>query len=311
MGRIFVTGGTGFIGMHVVKRLISEGNTVRVMARSLQSGRAASRAGAEAVKGDLFDRACLERGMAGCTGIVHAAGIRSASSARAIFAVNVQGTQNVIDAARAAGVRRLVHISSDAVVLTGRPFDGADETLPLQIGSRLPYVATKARAEKLIMDAARPELETVSLRPKMVWNHAGDGGVAAMLKAGHMDGSFRWTGDGHHITDVTHVDNVAQAVCLALNSRVSRRAFFITDGQAVDFRDFFSRILSRSGVIPSQQTQSLGKARLAAMWGDLRHKAHMPASTDSFLFWVSHLNLTFTVERARRELGYVPVLYDI
>lgn len=108
--RVFVTGASGFVGSAVLEQLISKNYQVRALTNrgKLQS------VSAEAVKGDLFDRASLERGMSGCDVVIHLVGIimEKPSKGATFERIHVQGTKNVLDAAKRAGVKRYIHMSA-------------------------------------------------------------------------------------------------------------------------------------------------------------------------------------------------------
>ncbi|MBU2587274.1 MAG: NAD-dependent epimerase/dehydratase family protein, partial [Alphaproteobacteria bacterium] len=126
--RIFVTGGSGYLGRNLIRRLVADGHDVVALARSDASAQAVEMLGAKPARGDILDRQSLVTGMAGCAGLVHAA----ADTGHAIHepdqhATNLNGTRNVFTAAREAGIGRAVHISTEAVLLSGKPLVDATE----------------------------------------------------------------------------------------------------------------------------------------------------------------------------------------
>ncbi|NJP90096.1 NAD-dependent epimerase/dehydratase family protein [Nonomuraea sp. FMUSA5-5] len=200
------------MGGSLVTRLIKDGHTVRALARSDASA-AAEALGAAPVRGDIGDPTSLREAMTGCELAFHAAARTTRGGDRVRFwADDVQGTANVLRCAREAGVRRLVHVGTEAALMDGRPLVGVDETAPLRPGSRAHYAASKAAAERLVRDAGG--LETVVLRPRFVWG-AGDTTVLPELVAMVRGGRFAWIGGGRHRTDTTHVDNAVEGLVLA------------------------------------------------------------------------------------------------
>ena len=152
----FVTGGSGFIGGALVRRLVADGWRVRALARSDASARAVRDHGAEAVRGDLDDVAAMAAGAAGCDVAFHCAAHLGDWGEREDFERgNVQGTRNVLDAARRAGVRRFVHVGTEAALLAGEPLVEVDERAPLRPDSPALYSSTKARAEQAVLAADR------------------------------------------------------------------------------------------------------------------------------------------------------------
>ena len=221
MAGVFVTGGSGFVGGALVSRLVSAGHAVRALARSDEAAAALADAGADPVRGDLHDIAALRAAVAGCELAYHAAALVSDWAPRVAFEhVNVEGTRNVIRACEAAGVRRLVHVSSESAILSGRPLRGADETWPLQPRSRALYAASKARAELAIGKATG--VETVIVRPVLVWG-PGARTIRPGFAAAVREGRFTWIDGGRHLTSTTHVDNAVHGILLAPNGAAPAR----------------------------------------------------------------------------------------
>jgi nucleoside-diphosphate-sugar epimerase len=221
----------------------------------------------------------------------------------------VRGTGNVIDACRAAGVRRLVHVSTEAVLLAGEPLVNVDETAPLRPDSKSPYCATKAKAEQLVRDANGNGLETVCVRPRFVWG-AGDATLLPTLVAAVMAGKFAWIGGGRHLTATTHVDNAVEGLMLAASRGAPGGVYFVSDGEPVLFRDFVTKLLGTQGVVAPDRNVPLAPAKRGAamgeaLWRALPLKGSPPLTR--MAVWVSSLETTIDISRARRELGYEPI----
>ena len=128
--------------------------------------------------------------------------------------MNVDGTRNALEAAKAAGVRRFVHCGTEAAILAGEPVVNGDETLPLRPDSPAPYPSTKAKAEQLVRDASTADFEAVVLRPRFVWG-VGDTTLLPAIADAARQGKFAWIAGGDHLTSTTHVDNVVEGLLLA------------------------------------------------------------------------------------------------
>ncbi|MGZ4267781.1 MAG: NAD-dependent epimerase/dehydratase family protein [Solirubrobacteraceae bacterium] len=310
MRTAFVTGGSGFIGGALVRRLVGEGWTVRALARSDASARAVEQAGARPVRGELADPASMTAGAEGAEVCFHAAAHLGDWGRREDFvAGNVQGTRNVIAAARRAGVRRLVHVGTEAAVLAGEPMVMIDERQRLRPDSPALYSATKAQAEEDVLAAARDGLETVVIRPRFVWGR-GDTTLLPALSDMVRSGRFAWIGGGRHRTSTTHVDNAVEGLLLGAERGVSGAAYFVTDGTPVVFRDFVSRLLATQGLDPPSRSIPRPVAHALAVagetaWGALPLPGRPPLTR--FAYWVSALETTIDISRARAELGYAPV----
>jgi dihydroflavonol-4-reductase len=168
--RVFLTGGTGFLGSHIADALVASGHDVVALVRPLKARTARTQVAAtEVVAGDILDPESLRGTMDGCDAVVHSAALVAFAPVTAARqrAVNVEGTANVLAEARAAGVQRFVHTSSIAAV--GRPPAGgvADEETRYDWPPGMSYNETKRDAERLVQRAAG--LETVVLNPAMVF----------------------------------------------------------------------------------------------------------------------------------------------
>ncbi len=170
MKRAFVTGGSGFVGSRLIPALRARGGEVAALARSATSAQKVEALGATSVRGDLDDTAALEAGMRGCDVVFHAAAHTDQFDPLEIhMRITAQGTEHVLAAARAADVRRLVHVGTEAVLADGKPIVRADETRPFPAHAMGAYPFTKGLAEQAVLAANRGGLETVVVRPRFIW----------------------------------------------------------------------------------------------------------------------------------------------
>ncbi len=309
MATVFVTGGSGFIGQRLVRRLVGEGNVVFALARSERSGKLLEQLGAQPMPGDVTDLDCVKEAAARAELAFHlAAHVGEWGSRWQFEQINVRGTANVIEACRAAGVRRLVHASTEAVLLAGEPLVNVDETAPLRPDSKSPYCSSKARAEQLVRDA-NDGLETVAVRPRFVWG-AGDTTVLPGLVQAVNAKKFAWIDGGRHLTSTTHVDNAVEGLMLAAARGAPGGVYFVTDGEPVVFREFVSQLLGTQGIAAPDRNVPLapalrGSAMGETLWRYLPLKGSPPLTR--MAVWVSGLETTIDISRARNELGYEPV----
>jgi dihydroflavonol-4-reductase len=166
--KVFVTGATGFVGSHVARVLLQQGAELRLLVRETSRTDNLEGLRAERVVGDLCDREALRKGISGCELVFHvAADYRLwAPDPREIYRANVEGTGVVLEAARAAGVRRVVHTSSVGTIgfqRNGRP---ADEDSPVGLTDMIgAYKRSKFMAEQLAIEAAHAGLDVVVVNP--------------------------------------------------------------------------------------------------------------------------------------------------
>jgi nucleoside-diphosphate-sugar epimerase len=307
----FVTGGSGFIGGRLIPRLVADGATVRALARSERSAAAVAELGAEPVRGDLEDVAAMRAGAEGCAVAFHlAAHVEEWGPWEEFERGNVAGTRHALEACRGAGVARFVHCGTEAAVLAGQPLVNADESAPLQPDSRVPYSATKARAEQAVREAAAEGFETVVLRPRFVWG-AGDTTLLPEIVAGVRKGRFAWVGDGRHRTSITHVGNVVEGLICAAGRGRPGEAYFVTDGEPVVFREFISELLRTKGVEPPEREVPPWLAAAIARGGEaawrlLRLRGAPPLTR--FALWAASQECTLDDSKARSELDYAPIV---
>jgi nucleoside-diphosphate-sugar epimerase len=306
----FVTGGSGFVGGRLIERLRGEGWDVRALARSDGAAARVDQLGAEPVRGDLDDVGALRAGAEGCEVAIHCAAKADDWGDPADFErINVQGTRNVLAAAREAGVRRVVHVGTEAALMAGQPLVNVDEDAPLRPDSAALYPATKAKAELAVRMANGDDLETVVIRPRFVWGR-GDTTLLPALVDMVRSGRFRWIGGGRHRSATTHIDNTAEGLWLGATKAPAGGVYFVTDGDPVVFRDFVGRMIATQGVTPPDKDIPLGVAKAAAsategIWRALRRPGRPPLTR--FAVWASGMECTIDISRARRDLGYAPV----
>ena len=310
MPTAFVTGGSGFIGGVLVKRLVAEGWTVRALARSDGSAGIVRDRGAEPVRGDLDDVAAMTGGARGADVVFHSAAQLGEWGTREEFERgNVLGTKHVLQAARDGGARRFVHVGTEAALMHGEPLVMVDERAPLQPRSKALYSATKAQAEMEVLEANGDGLETVVVRPRLVWG-VGDTTILPSVREAAEKGRWAWIGGGRHRTSTTHVENVVEGLWLGATKGAPGGVYFVTDGEPVVFRDFFERLLRTQGVELGDKSAPRWLVGAAAWLGEgawrvLPVNGAPPVTT--LAYWLASQECTIDITRARTELGYEPV----
>ena len=307
----FVTGGSGFVGRHLITMLRAQGTVVRALARSDGAVEQVLSVGAVPVRGDLDDQQALRRGMAGASVVFHvAADTGQWGSYQDAYRANVVGTEHVLAAARTAAVSRVVHVSTEAVLIGrgSRPVINADETWPRAEHPVGRYNRTKALAEERVLAANSRELDSVVVRPRLIWG-AGDTSLwLPQLVKAVRSGSFRWIDGGHHLTSTAHVANVCESLLLAAERGRGGEIYFVTDGEPVEVRGFITAVLATQGVEPG--TASVPRWLALAMatagewvWRTFNLKG-APPLTQGIVRTIGE-EVTVNDAKARRELGYV------
>jgi nucleoside-diphosphate-sugar epimerase len=310
MSGVFVTGGSGFIGGRLIERLRADGHDVRALARSSAAAERVRSLGAEPVDGDLADVAAMSAGAQGAELAFHAAATLGDWGRREDFERgNVQGTNNALRACAEAGVRRFVHVGTEAALMAGEPLVNVDETAPLRPDSPALYSATKARAEQAVLAANREGFETVVVRPRFVWGR-GDTTLLPVLTQMARSGRLAWIGGGRQRTSTTHVENTVEGLVLGARSGRPGNAYFVTDGEPVVFREFVSEMLATQGVeSPSREIPAAAAHALSSGGEAVWHLLPLPGRPPltRFTYWASSQECTIRIEKAREQLSYAPV----
>lgn len=252
--KILVTGGGGFLGKALVKKLIASGHEVRSFSRGAYPELEAL--GVETQQGDLANYDAVHRAMADCTLVYHVgakAGVWG--SYESYYVANVVGTENILKACRAHGVKYLVNTSSPSVVFDGEDQEGIDESIPYPTRFLSHYPKSKAMAERLVMEANGEELLTVSLRPHLIWGPEDSQLIPRLVEQGKA-GKLRFVGCGTKRIDAVYIDNAvdahiaAAAALMSEKSRCAGKTYFITNDEPWPFEDVLNGILNAAGVSP-------------------------------------------------------------
>lgn len=309
-----VTGASGFVGGALANRLLDMGRRVRVICRSPVPE--LEKRGAEWHRIDLADASAVRSVCQGMGTVFHVGAKVGIWGRYSDFrAVNIEGTQAVINGCRDFEVPRLVFTSSPSVVFNGEDIRGGDESLPY--GRRIPahYPATKAVAEAAVLEADEADgLRTVALRPHLVWG-PGDANLIARVVARARAGRLRMVGSGENRVDLSYIDNVVDAHLLAEQGLTERpatvggQAYFITNGEPVRLWSWINELLNRLGLDPIDRQISYEKARkmgavCEGIWSVLRIRREPPMTR--FVASALTKDHWFSIERARTELDYRP-----
>lgn len=308
--RLFLTGGSGYVGRNVIRHFVARGVPVIALARSKASAKVVQDLGAIPFHADLLSPDLAEA-MAGCDALVHAAAdIDHGRGTPGQHRANVEGTRNLFVAARAAGIARAVHLSTESVLLDGRPLVNVSENHPLPRHPAGAYSRTKAAAEAIALSFAGQGMSVVVLRPRLVWGRDDTTALPQMLAAAR-SGQLAWIDGGHYKTSTTHIANLCHAIALALSHGPSGEIYFITDGEPVAFRAFMTQMLATQGVTAPDKTVPRwlvhAIARVGDIIGTLSHGA-IAAPLTLQAYATSAVEVTLDISKARRDLGYAPVM---
>ena len=312
MRTALVTGGGGFLGSAIVRRLLDEDWIVRSFSRGKYPELLA--AGVDCRRGDLADREAVAGAVAGCDVVFHVgakAGIWGAY--REYYEANVSGTENVLAACREHAVGRLIYTSSPSVVHGGGAIEGGDESLPYPDHFEAPYPETKAMAEQAVLASNGQSLATVALRPHLIWGPR-DNHLVPKIIARARAGKLKLVGDGSNIVDTVYIDNAAQAhvsACERLEpaAACAGRAYFITNGEPRPLRQIIEGMLRAAGLPTELRSVPMGLAVAAGKTLEIAHRLvapHREPMMTAFLARQLGTAHWFDISAARRDLGYEP-----
>ncbi len=311
MATSLVTGASGFVGSHLVRRLHERGDTV--VATDVRSR---TDLPVRVRDADLIDPGALAPLVRGVDVVFHSASLVQTArmGAERVWAVNLGGTEALLAASVAAGVKRFVHVSSASVVYEGKDIEGGDESLPYSASSQAPYADSKIAAEKVVLAADRADgMRTSAIRPHVVFG-PGDQrffpAIAARARAGRLT---LGVGRGTMLSDFTYVDNLVDALvladeALARDPSLGGRAYFVTNGEPMGFWDFVDRVLVEMGLPKTRGRVPYPLAYGIAAIVELS-KGGKAGPEDGFTRFAVRYMCThhwFRIDRARADLGYVP-----
>jgi len=333
LGSVLVVGGCGFVGFHIVRRLLKDHSctSVAVLSRNPNRNRLA---GVSYHAGDITSPETIRFLLAEIqpTVIIHTASplsVGNDADEAQFYSINVKGTQNLLDCAEAApSVKALIYTSS-VTVMADTSFLSLKETAPIHTAtSRASYYSkTKAIADASVLAANNPpSLRTACLRLVAVYgerdNQVIPSGVAA-LRQGHQRFQI---GDNSNLTDWVSVGNVATAHLLAAKAlladcegrtgpKVDGEAFFITDGTPLPFWDLERKVWAAAGdrtpaaevtILPGWLVLAL-VSTVEWMYWIFTLGRKRPKTYTRHLIEFTCLSRTYSIEKARERLGYVPV----
>jgi 2-alkyl-3-oxoalkanoate reductase len=245
--RVLVTGGSSLLARRTAESLIGRGDEVVLLQRHRALVDTAQ------VLGDVRDANLVLDAATGCDAIIHAAAKVGVVGAWEEYrSINVDGTANVIAAARQIGVSRVVHVSTPSVAHSGHSLVGAMAEPPVTGRTNAHYAESKAIAERLALGAASDAMPIVAIRPHLVWG-PGDTQLVGRIVDRARAGRLAIVGSGAALIDTTYVDNAASALVAALDAVVPGagcigRAYVIANGEPRPIHELIDGILRAARV---------------------------------------------------------------
>jgi 3beta-hydroxy-delta5-steroid dehydrogenase/steroid delta-isomerase len=321
LGRVLVTGGSGFVGANLVTELLSRGHDVRSFDRA--PPQLPDHPQLQTVVGDITNADDVATAVADIDTIIHTAAVIDLMGGGSVtdeyrqrsFAINVGGTQNLVQAASAAGVKRFVYTASNSVVMGGHAITNGDETLPYTDRFNDLYTETKVVAEKFVLAQNGVDgMLTCSIRPSGIWGR-GDQTMFRKVFENVLAGNVKvLVGSKHSKLDNSYVHNLIHGFILAGEHLVPGgsapgQAYFVNDGDPVNMFEFSRPIVEACGEkLPTFRVPGRLVLLVMKVWQRLHFRLGLPKPPVEPL-GVERISLNnyFSIAKAERDLGYAPL----
>jgi nucleoside-diphosphate-sugar epimerase len=305
-----VTGATGFIGGHVARAAVDRGHRVSTIARPASDTKELESAGVTIIRGDLLDRSSVDKALDGADIIVHCAGkVGDRGTLEEYRPINVEALQSLLEACKNRPISRFIHMSSLGVY-EARHHYGTDESEPLPDSHMDAYTTTKVEADRLVFGAHQSAgLPAVVLRPGFVYGPH-DRSVLPRLLKRLRENRFNYLGGDQRVLNCIYIGNLVDAVFPAAERpEAIGQAYNLTDGERITKERFINAIADALEIERPKQKLPRWLAALASRF--LRRQIKKAGMTGKP--WITpaqykflQLNLDFSIEKAKRELGYHP-----
>lgn len=324
LGRVLVTGGSGFVGANLVTALLERGYQVRSFDRAPMP--LPQHPQLEVLQGDITDATVCTTAMDSIDTVFHTAAIIELMGGASVtdeyrqrsYTVNVGGTENLLRAGQKSGVKRFVYTASNSVVMGGTPITGGDETMPYTKRFNDLYTETKVVAEKFVLSQnGVPDGETMltcSIRPSGIWGRSDQTMFRKAFESvvsGHVKVLI---GSKNAKLDNSYVHNLVHGLILAAEHLVPGgtapgQAYFINDGEPINFFDFMGPIIKACGENwPRVRISGRLVRNVMAVWQRLHFGFGLPKPPmEPLAVERVYLDNYFSIEKAHKELGYRPL----
>lgn len=321
LGTILVTGGSGFVGGNFVQTLLERGYKVKSF--DIVPSKLAAQPNLEVITGNICDVATVENACVGVDTIFHTAAIIGLKGGKSVtkeyrdqsYAINVEGTKNLLRALQKAGGKRFITTASNSVIIEGKPLILASEDLPYTNRFNDLYTETKVIAEKWVLEQNGKEgVLTCSIRPSGIWGQ-GDQTMFKIFFDQIISGMFMAkVGDPKTTLDNSYVHNLIHGYILAAQHLVEGgtapgQAYFINDDDQVNVFDFAAPLIEAIGYkMPKLRLPYWLVHSVMVIWQELHFtlKFPEPPLPPLAVERVAVTN-TFSVAKARTDLGYAPI----
>lgn len=320
LGTVLVTGGAGFVGSNLVRTLLDKGYKVKSFDLIPTP---VEHENLEVITGNICDQALVEQACQGVDTVFHTAAIICLKGGRAVskeyrdqsYAINVEGTKQLLKALQKAGGKRFVYTASNSVIMEGQPLLQATEDTPYTNRFNDLYTETKVVAEKWVLSQSGVGgVLTCSIRPSGIWG-AGDKTMFRIFFDQIINGLFlAQVGNGSALIDNSYVHNLVHGKILAAQHLVEGgtapgQAYFINDGDELNMFAFSTPIIEALGLKMPSLKMPYGLIKMIMVaWQELHFRLKFPEPPlPPLAIERVAISNTFSIEKARRDLGYQPL----
>ena len=306
--RVFLTGGTGYIGRALARRLVEAGHEVRALIRPTSDAEPLRRLGVATFVGDVADRASMREGMSGADWVLHAAAeLDHTKPPERMRQANVQGSENVASLAYKLGVGRLLSVSSMAY-FGGSPPDGsaAREDAPLQTPLPTLYSETKHSGEQAIQEWGKRGLRVNTVYPSLVYGPPGKKGGANGVLRGFLKGRYPLVAGADRRMSWIYLEDLVEGVLKVMEKAPAGRAYLMA-GDIATVRELVNQFCQLGGVKAPRFNIPVGLARTGAALAQplFRLSGRRPPFSGRELTSLER-HWAFDDSRARTELDWHP-----
>lgn len=307
--KIFISGITGYVGRNLAKHFLYS-NDVTGLSRDLEKSLFLEELGVKILKGDLHSKNLINN-LADCDVLIHtAADTDHKNISNTQYDTNVTGTELLLKAAKEAGVKKFIHISTESVLLTGKALRQATEEIPYPKNAIGSYSSTKQLAENLVIKAASEKFSTIVLRPRFVWGRDDTTAIPQILKA-IKENQFAWIDGGKYKTSMTHIDNLCAGIECAISQGNSGEVYFLSDDDDKIFKDLISALVEAHGIAaPDKVIPRFVPYTIAKLDNICRklfpNRKPLPITMQEYS--TSAVEVTLDITKAKKYLGYKPVI---
>ncbi len=307
---VLVTGGGGFLGKAIVKKIIQKDLNVTSFSRGAYPE--LKKLGVKQIQGDLADKQAVTAALENIDTVFHVAAKPVLwGPFEEFYQANVIGTQNVIDACFENKVKQLIYTSSPSVIFGISDMENVDESVPYPEKYLAPYPETKAMAEKLVKKASQKGLNTITIRPHLIWGPEDNHIVPGIIKRAK---SLKQVGRKDDLVDTIYIDNAADAHVwasekLLVNPFLSGNVYFVSQDAPVSKWDMANAFLDAAGLPPikghvSARTAYVAGALFEGVYKLFKIKKEPPMTR----FAAKELATShwFNISNAKKDLGYYP-----